>query len=231
MRPRAVLFDAAGTLVELREPVGAVYARAARAHGVALPAWRLDDAFRRAHRRMPPMTFPGEPPERVRALERDWWRRLVRSTFLAADSTVRFADFDAFFAGLWSHYAGVHAWRLRTGAAQALRALRGAGVAAGVASNFDHRLPDLLEALGVASLLDVVWLPGRCGVAKPDPAFFAGALAVLGVAAPEAVYVGDDPRDDLEAARAAGLAAIDVRSLATLAALPEAIARTEVPSA
>ena len=55
---RAVLFDAVGTLIELREPVGETYARMARPFGVALPAWRVDDAFRRILKRAPPLVFP-----------------------------------------------------------------------------------------------------------------------------------------------------------------------------
>jgi putative hydrolase of the HAD superfamily len=228
---RAVLFDAVGTLVELREPVGEVYARAARESGAALPAWRLEDAFRRARASMPPMVFPGEAPERVAELERDWWRALVRSTVRAADSTVQLADFDGFFERLWKLYARPGSWRLRPGAARALGQLRTAGRAGGVASNFDHRLPDLLQALGIQELLDVVWIPARCGFAKPDPRFFAGALEALRAHPEETAYVGDEPERDLAGARAAGLAAIDVRTLATLAELPDAIARLEVSSA
>ena len=84
---RAVLFDAAGTLIAPREPVGESYARLARDYGVALSAWRLDDAFRRIFAQAEPMVFPEAAPEEIPALERDWWRRVVRATFLAADST------------------------------------------------------------------------------------------------------------------------------------------------
>ena len=39
-RIHAVLFDAAGSLIRLREPVGATYAREAKGFGVDLPASR-----------------------------------------------------------------------------------------------------------------------------------------------------------------------------------------------
>ena len=38
---RAVLFDAAGTLIHVRAPVGVTYARLARAHGVTASAERI----------------------------------------------------------------------------------------------------------------------------------------------------------------------------------------------
>ena len=47
-----MLFDAAGTLIELREPVGETYARVARAHGVALSPDQLEATFRMADRRL-----------------------------------------------------------------------------------------------------------------------------------------------------------------------------------
>jgi putative hydrolase of the HAD superfamily len=217
----AVLFDAAGTLIATAEPVGQSYARLARRHGVELPAWRLEDAFRRVLGRAPPMVFPGAPPRAVAGLEREWWRRVVRATFRASDGTARFADFEAFFAELFEHFARPASWRARPGSAEALCALRARGLATGVVSNFDHRLPGILAGLGLAELLDCVVLPGEVGAAKPDPAIFACALARLRVPARAAVFVGDRADQDLAGARAAGLRAIDVGGLATLLELPE----------
>jgi putative hydrolase of the HAD superfamily len=216
---RAVGVDAVGTLIRPREPVGACYARLARAHGVEIPAWRLEDAFRRALRAAPPMAFPGEPPARVHALERAWWHGVVRVTFRAADQTARFPDFEAFFAALFAHFARPCAWHAAPGAAAALAALAAAGRRVAVLSNFDQRLPAILAGLGLDAP-DGVLLPAELGAAKPDPRFFASAAAHLGVAPTEAVYVGDDPELDLAAARRAGWQALDAAALATLDALP-----------
>lgn len=228
---RAVLFDAVGTLLRLREPVGETYGRLAADHGVRLPAWRIEDGFRRILASAPPMAFPGEPPERVRALERAWWRSRVRETFRATDQTARFADFDAFFDALYTHYASTAAWEAMPGAASALASLRARGLRLAVASNFDHRLPSVLEGLGLLELFEVVWGPAEAGAAKPDPAFFRGLLARLAIPAEAAVHVGDDPEHDLAAARAAGLRAIAIEPPATLADLPARIASLEAEGA
>ena len=220
MRLRAVLFDAAGTLIETARPVGEVYSERAREHGVSISAARLDDAFRRILAQAPPLLFEDAPAERIAELEVNWWRGVVRSTFLAADGTARFRDFGAFFADLYAHYSGAAAWRARRGAQEALRRLRAMGVATGVVSNFDGRLPAILAGLGLAEPLGVVMLPGEARAAKPDPRIFALALARLGVAAERAVFVGDDRDRDLAGARSAGLAAVDAAGLATLADLP-----------
>jgi putative hydrolase of the HAD superfamily len=221
---RAVLFDATGTLIEVAEPVGESYARVAARHGAEISAWRLDDAFRRVLRGAPPLVFPGVPRAQIEAHERAWWRALVRSVFLAADSAVRPRDFEACFEEIFRHFAAASAWRVRPGAPQALAALRRAGLATAVVSNFDRRLHGILAGLALAPLLDVVVLPSDAGAAKPDPAILRHALACLGCAPDSAVVVGDDPARDLEPARHLGLAAIDVRELATLADLPDRLA-------
>jgi putative hydrolase of the HAD superfamily len=46
------------------------------------------------------------------------------------------------------------------------------------------------------------------GVEKPDPAIFRAALTALGVAAEEALYVGDLYEVDVVGARAAGIEAV-----------------------
>jgi putative hydrolase of the HAD superfamily len=225
MTLRAVLFDATGVLIETAEPVGRTYARTARDHGVALPEWRLDDAFRRVLRRAPPRVFPGLARDAVPRAELDWWRERVREIFQAADSTVRFADFAAFFADLFARFASPRAWRARPGAEDALRRLRGAGLATGVVSNFDHRLPAILAGLGLGPLLDVVVVPATCGAAKPARESFLAALAVLGVGAAEAVFVGHDPEQDLAGAAAAGLRVLELAEPPDLASLPARVER------
>ena len=146
---RAVLFDATGTLLLFRESVGEVYRAFALEFGVDLPASRIAEAFGRTFARAEPLLFPGEPRERRPLLERQWWWLQVRSTFRAADSTARFSDFEAYFDRLWNHYASAAAWQLAPGARRALHALRARRVPMAVVSNFDHRLPKILEDLGI----------------------------------------------------------------------------------
>jgi putative hydrolase of the HAD superfamily len=213
---RAVLFDAVGTLILLREPIGATYSRMAREFGVRIPAARVDSAFHEVFRRMPPMAFADEPRDRLELRERGWWRELVGGTFRTADANARFTDFERYFDGLFRHFAASRAWRTAPGAHQTLTALRARGVATGVVSNFDHRLPALLQGLSLRPLLDIVVLPRDVGATKPDARLFHAALARLDVSASQALYVGDDVEHDIAGARAAGLQAVDVATLPSL---------------
>lgn len=220
----AVLFDAVGTLIELREPVGETYARFAREHGMEIRPGAAQDAFVNAMRAMPPMAFPGHAPSAVYASEREWWRTVVRSVFEATGTAAPPAQFDACFYRLFCHFAGSAAWRAADGAADVLAALRRRGVRTGVVSNFDHRLRPLLDALGLVSLLDVIVLPSDVGAAKPDPRIFEYALEQLGVRAAEAIYVGDDADEDVAAAQRVGLRAVDVATLPDLRSLESLVA-------
>lgn len=204
----AVLFDAVGTLIHLREPVGATYARVA---GGGDPA-ALDAAFAAALRARPPMVFPGLTGDALRAAERAWWQALVADVFAAARTPLPAGAFEA----LWAHYAGAAAWQAAPQAHAVLAALRTRGVRTAMVSNFDHRLPAVLAALDLAPLIDTVVLPADAGAAKPDPRIFHLALARLGVAPAAALYVGDDAEDDIAGATAAGMRALPAAELASL---------------
>ncbi len=221
---KAVLFDATGTLIELREPVGESYARFAREHRVDLPVWRIDDAWKRIVAGRELRCFPDARPEDVPRLERAWWLGAVRATFRAADQTVVFPDFEAFFDEIFDWYATAEAWRARSGVETTLARLRDRGLRLGIVSDFDYRLTEVLESLEIAGLFDAVVLAGQQGATKPDARLFEAALNALGVSARDAVYVGDDPERDLAGARGAGLTAIDVTALASFAELPERLA-------
>ena len=222
---RAVLYDAVGTLIELSQPVGETYARIALAYGVDLPAWRIEGAFRRILAGSQPRVFPdAHEHDETEELERRWWFGVVRATFRAADQTARFEDFDAFFDALFTHYATGAAWSPRPGACELVAEVRRRELLQGVVSNFDYRLTTLLEELGIAEFLGTITLPGSHGCEKPDPQLFWAALSDLGVSAAASVYVGDDRERDLAGARAAGMLALDVASLSTLAELPDRLA-------
>lgn len=62
-----------------------------------------------------------------------------------------------------------------------------------------------IEALEIASFFSVIMISEEEGVRKPDAEIFNRALQRLGVEPQEAVYVGDHPVNDVEAAKNAGM--------------------------
>ncbi len=81
-------------------------------------------------------------------------------------------------------------------------------------------------ATGLDAWLDHVVASGEVGVAKPDAAIFAEACRVFGVAASDAVYVGDRLHTDAIGAARAGLRGVwlDRHGLATAEQRAEAAA-------
>jgi putative hydrolase of the HAD superfamily len=72
--------------------------------------------------------------------------------------------------------------------------LRAQGLLIAFVSNCADTTRGLLEHLGVIPLVDAVVLSCEVGSAKPSPEIYVTALADLGVAAADAVFVDDQPR-------------------------------------
>ena len=104
-------------------------------------------------------------------------------------------------------------WRLRPHARQALEQLsRRAGGArhVGVISNWDERLPLLLQRLGIAHTIDFVVASRLEKVEKPSREIFDCARALAGVSADaRCVHVGDSFALDVQGAVDAGFEAVD----------------------
>jgi putative hydrolase of the HAD superfamily len=95
------------------------------------------------------------------------------------------------------------------GVAELLADLNAAGHTLAVVSNVCHPplVPDHLEALGLADAFAAVVTSIEVGWRKPRPEIFAAALAAVGAAPTDAVFVGDNPVADYAGATAAGMAA------------------------
>ncbi len=203
---KAVLLDAAGTLIAPAEPVGKTYSDTARRFRINVQPEVLMQGFRDIFQEMPAMAFPGAPASDLKALERDWWRQLVRRVFDRAGVDV--PEFEAFFDELFAHYGQAGAWQTFPEVLSVLRTLHRRGYVAVVVSNFDSRLPVLLEELGISPYLDGIVFSTAAGFEKPDTRIFSQALRIAGVTADRAVHVGDSEKADYAGARAAGMAAL-----------------------
>ncbi len=93
--------------------------------------------------------------------------------------------------------------------AATLEALRASGTKLAVVTNGPVEWQSRkLRTLGLIGYFDEIVISDAVGVAKPDPRIFALTLDRLGIAADEAMFVGDHPDFDIAGARAAGLVPI-----------------------
>ncbi len=94
-----------------------------------------------------------------------------------------------------------------------LEELRGRGVRTAIVSNTPWGSPAglwrrELDRLGLTPLVDGEVFCRDVGWRKPDPRVFTHALNLLGVEPGDALFVGDDPRWDVEGPRALGMRAL-----------------------
>lgn len=188
---KALLVDAAGTLLLPSEPAAEVYLRYGSKYGVSLPEVQVLTNFRRAYNA--PWTSSAQ---RYVGDGRPFWQRIV------AESTG--CQSLALFEEIYDYYAQPAAWHIAPGAHAALQRLRDSGLRLAVVSNFDTRLRPILKGLGVDQLFDSIVISAEIGVEKPNPMIFEVACQQLGVLPEEAVHVGDDRRNDIFGARDAG---------------------------
>ncbi|HEX5040072.1 MAG TPA: HAD family hydrolase [Candidatus Limnocylindria bacterium] len=107
-------------------------------------------------------------------------------------------------------YGGFRTDDLYPDAVPALAALRDAGYRLAIVANQPAARTAELRAMGVEA--EVIAMSDELGVAKPDPAFFAGALELMGGPPPASVaYVGDRVDNDVEPAMTAGMRAVWIR--------------------
>lgn len=197
-RYRAVVLDLFGTVVHFRTAPDPTVAWLAAPFAAACPGAPFA-AFRDALRAV----------SRALQAERGAEQREVpsRERFRRALAQLGVADLVAAEALSRAHMAHLadQTW-LPPGHGEVLAALA-AEYRLGLVSNFDHAetAHAILARHGIAHHFAVALVSESFGRRKPHPAIFAAALAQLGVAPHEALFVGDSHADDVVGAHAAGL--------------------------
>lgn len=224
VRPRALLLDALGTLVELRPPAPLLQRELARRFGIELStsqaqhAIAAEIAYYRAH------LDEGRDPESLAVLH----HRCAQALCVALPPSAALARVEADM--LTQALLASLRFRAFADAPPAILAARGRGERVVVASNWDVSLRDVLARVGLAPLLDGIVTSAHAGTRKPAPEVFEQALRAAGAAPLDAYHVGDSVREDVDGARGAGIEPIllsrdrapgppGVRTIATLSEL------------
>jgi putative hydrolase of the HAD superfamily len=199
-RTRAVLFDAGNTLLRMNYPAIAKHL-ASRGHPVGIEA--VEEAELRARVRLDADLALGGSTEGRPAQDR-YTTYLLEGLGLTAPEEIEAA---VSFKRSYNPPAGLFD-RADPGARTAIRGVKAAGLVAGVVSNSNGSVRALLDGAGLGAELDFVIDSALVGVEKPDPRIFHLGLERAGVAAHEAVYIGDLYSVDVLGSRAAGLGSI-----------------------
>ena len=191
MAVRAVLFDYSGTLFRLEED-DSWFA------GMQVDEREVDGHVQAELMRR--MTAPtgqhvAMPPEAHHAwVNRDLAPHLHREAYLHVlrESGVAHDQAEALYGLMidpmnWTPYPDT---------ADVLAGLHRQGIKTAVVSNIAFDVRPAFEAIGAADYVDAFVLSFEVGAVKPDAAIFEAALTQLGVAAEDAVMVGDSEEAD-----------------------------------
>jgi putative hydrolase of the HAD superfamily len=202
-----VLFDVGQTLLGSAEPFGETYSRVYRELGIDLPGDVLHrvlfEVMAEQDARWPAGTdryavYPGG--------EEEYWLRFSMATVERAGGPTPGPNLaKAAMERLREIFASPDAWKIFDDVVPALDGLREAGVRMGVVSNWDSRLPAVLEMLSLDGYFEALGVSHLEGVEKPDPELFHRVLRKMDAEPADALHVGDIPEMDRDGARAAGI--------------------------
>jgi putative hydrolase of the HAD superfamily len=203
------LFDAGLTLIHPVDAVEKIYAGYAQHSGI--PLEELVPRIRHHFREV----FDQERRVLARGadgfvwsdeLDQRMWKRLCFAVAEAIPGLT--SDPQAWYEQLYSYFGAVDTWRPYPETVQTLVRLRERGVRLGVVSNWDSRLPSILDGLEITGLVDVVVVSAVVGVRKPGARIFELALERLGARPEATIMVGDSLPDDVKGAAGAGLSPV-----------------------
>ncbi len=199
-RVRAVLFDAGNTLLRMNY---AAIAGHLVSRGHAIPVEAIEESEMRARVRLDAGLARGVSTE-GRSSQDSYLVYLLEGIGISDREEIEAA---AEFRRTYNAPAGLYNVA-DPEALPAIRRLKSAGLVTGVVSNSNGCAHELLDGAGLAETLDFVIDSFVVGVEKPDPQIFHLGLERAGVAAHEAVYIGDLYSIDVLGSRAAGIGAI-----------------------
>lgn len=209
----AVTFDAGNTLLYCDPSPDRIYATHLSRHGRTVSADEVGPVFKSAWAEMQRRTASGRDRyTSAEGGERGWWGGFVREVLRQLDHD---APWQPLLDDLYDAFSDSRVWKVFDDTVGTLDALEKAGVRRAVISNWDRRLPEILETLGLSERFEVVTVSALEGVEKPSPQIFARTVARLGLPAGAVLHVGDSPLEDYAGATEAGLSAalLDRRGL------------------
>lgn len=196
-RPRAVLLDALGTLLELEQPAAPLRRELRERFALEVTEAQAGEAVAREIAYYRAHHDEGRDHAALAMLRRRCAAELRSALPAPAGDLPLGALSDALMAAL--------TFRPYPDSAPALRALRARGIRLVVVSNWDVSLHEVLARTGLGSLVHGAITSAELGSGKPGAAIFRHALTIAGVPASAALHAGDSYAADVLGARAAGI--------------------------
>ena len=203
---KAIFLDVGGTLLEMGDPELA-YADILDLYGYPATREQIGAWIRKAQEETGPVVSSGSGSGfEVSAHEEQARRKNLIAVFLREAGVKK--HFDSCQKGIWDSWVSAPVFRLFPDAIPMLHGLKESGFLVGAVSNWEPRLPELCENLGIAQYFDFMVVSEVQGYAKPGTRLFELALERATARPEEVIHVGNDPLEDIDPAESLGIRAV-----------------------
>ena len=117
-------------------------------------------------------------------------------------------DSETCFMALYTAFTKKEVWTIFDDVFPTLEKLKERGIGTGIISNWDVRLPALLDTLGLTHYFDPIIISSQVGIEKPKSEIFEIACEKANRHKHEVIYIGDQIDFDVHAPIALGLRAL-----------------------
>jgi len=200
----AILFDAGGTLIDVRPPKGEIFASVLSAHGFNTKPEKIASSMAKADRRLDAEFAEIDGKDEAR-FWRDYDDLVLADLGIKAHIEEVSNDLSKSFEEIMQK---VESWTEYPDVRPALERLRRRDFKLGVVSNATDLLNKVLHNLDLLRYFDFVIISDEVGVRKPSPRIFMMAAEQAGASPSRSIYLGDKPTVDIHGATMAGMNAI-----------------------
>ncbi len=203
---KAISFDVGNTLLKPKPAVEITYYDIFKEHGCMKELPQVRKIFFECLEEYERKIFKEDLDLRTDdSEEEEWWRRVDET--IAKRCGLK-EDLAGICRELWEKFMKESSWEPYAEVMAVLKKLKEEGYTVGVTTNWNTCLPVILQAHGIAPLLDFQVVSAKVGFKKPSPRIFEAALQEAGCEKEELVHVGDHLDSDYQGAMQAGLKAV-----------------------
>lgn len=198
-----VTFDAGNTLLFCDPSPAEIYSAVLSRHGRAVTADEVQSIFADAWVELQSRTPPGiDRYNSQPGGEKQWWGAFLREVLARLRHD---ADWRPLLDELYTAFSDPAVWKVYPETRSTLETLNDRGLKLAVISNWDRRLPEILDGLDLTGWFSTITVSAIEKVEKPAAGIFLRTLDRLGAGPGETLHIGDSPLEDYEGAEAVGI--------------------------
>jgi putative hydrolase of the HAD superfamily len=202
----SITFDAGNTLLYCDPSPAEIYAVELTRHGRAVTPEEVEPVFAGAWAELQERTplgidrYGSQPGG-----EKQWWGAFLREVLARLDHD---AEWEPLLEDLYAAFSRPEVWKVYPETLVTLETARDRGLRLAVISNWDRRLPEILDGLDLTRFFETVAVSAIEGVEKPAAEIFHRTLEKLGNRPENALHIGDSPLEDYEGSQAVGMSSL-----------------------